>query len=275
MLPGRRTDTGAIYVTQGPPPAGTPLVGGIAVSPAGVIYASQSVVPVFSPLDLFSAGEQGVFFDPSDLSTMFQDSAGGVPVTADGQPVGLILDKSGRNNHASQATAAKRPLYKTDGTLHWLQFDGVDDFIGCTWPTIPNASTLFTGAMRASAASCVMFTPVENDPSRFICVAQAGSTQRPDGNVEEPKYNINGLILSPVERGAFDTALGISTAKVISVEDVNLSVLPWLGFGVGAYSGFSAPLNIYSLIVLGRLATTQEITDTETWVAAKTGVVLP
>jgi len=43
---------------------------------------------------LFANNEQGVFFDPSDLSTMFQDSAGTTPVTADGQPVGLILDKS-------------------------------------------------------------------------------------------------------------------------------------------------------------------------------------
>lgn len=36
----------------------------------------------------------GVWYDPSDLSTLFQDSAGATPVTAAGQPVGLILDKS-------------------------------------------------------------------------------------------------------------------------------------------------------------------------------------
>ncbi len=51
-------------------------------------------VAAFDPLSLFSSGEQGVFFDPSDLTTMFQDSTGITPVTADGQPVGLILDKS-------------------------------------------------------------------------------------------------------------------------------------------------------------------------------------
>lgn len=48
----------------------------------------------WSPLSLFALGEQGAWYDPSDLSTMFQDSAGTLPVTADGQPVGLILDKS-------------------------------------------------------------------------------------------------------------------------------------------------------------------------------------
>ena len=43
---------------------------------------------------LFANNEQGFFYDPNDLSTMFQDAAGTVPVTAAGQPLGLILDKS-------------------------------------------------------------------------------------------------------------------------------------------------------------------------------------
>lgn len=43
---------------------------------------------------VFRGGEQGFVFDPNDLSTMYQDAAGTVPVTAVGQPVGLILDKS-------------------------------------------------------------------------------------------------------------------------------------------------------------------------------------
>ncbi len=43
---------------------------------------------------LFANGEQGFFYDPNDLSTMFQDAVGTVPVTAAGQPVGLLLDKS-------------------------------------------------------------------------------------------------------------------------------------------------------------------------------------
>lgn len=60
---------------------------------------------------MFSRGEPGAWYDPSDLSTLFQDSAGTVPVTAVEQPVGLMLDKSGRGNHATQATTTKRPVY--------------------------------------------------------------------------------------------------------------------------------------------------------------------
>ena len=63
----------------------------------------------FSPASLFAAGEQGAWYDPSDFSTMFQDNLGATPVTAVEQTVGLILDKSGRGNNASQATAGSRP----------------------------------------------------------------------------------------------------------------------------------------------------------------------
>lgn len=64
--------------------------------------------------DLWKAGEQGIYLDASDLSTMFQDAAGTLPVYAPGQgqvdpPVGRILDKSGRGNHAYQTTTTRRP----------------------------------------------------------------------------------------------------------------------------------------------------------------------
>lgn len=53
------------------------------------------------PRSLFSAGEQGVWFDPSDFSSLFQDAGETTPVTAVGQPVVRMRDKSGRGNHAT------------------------------------------------------------------------------------------------------------------------------------------------------------------------------
>ena len=56
----------------------------------GSLVGSGSV----SPLALFAANEPGVWFDPSDLTTLFTDPAGTTPVTTPGQTVGLMLDKS-------------------------------------------------------------------------------------------------------------------------------------------------------------------------------------
>ena len=58
---------------------GSGLVGG------GVQASIQSL--------LFGLGEPGVLFDPTDLTTLFQDRAGTTPVTDAGQSVGLRLSK--------------------------------------------------------------------------------------------------------------------------------------------------------------------------------------
>jgi hypothetical protein len=81
----------------------------------------------FSPRVLFANGEQGVWFDPSDLATMFQDVAATIPAVV-GAAVARIDDKSGRGNHAGQPTAAARPVLRQDaGGRYYLEFDGTDD----------------------------------------------------------------------------------------------------------------------------------------------------
>jgi hypothetical protein len=47
-----------------------------------------------SPASLFAAAEPGTWYDPSQITTLFQDNAGTTPVTAPNQTVGLMLDKS-------------------------------------------------------------------------------------------------------------------------------------------------------------------------------------
>lgn len=61
--------------------------------------------------DLFQvAGSRGFDFLPSDWTTLFQDTAGATPVTAAGQSVRRMTDRSGLGNHATQATAANAPV---------------------------------------------------------------------------------------------------------------------------------------------------------------------
>ena len=97
----------------------------------------------WTPARLFSQGQQGVWYEPRP-EYLYQDAAGTVPVTADGDPVGYMQDLSGNGNHATQSVSAERPVYRTDGTLHWLQFDGVDDTMGTANPVV-SGPTVFAG----------------------------------------------------------------------------------------------------------------------------------
>jgi hypothetical protein len=62
---------------------------------------------------------------------MWQDSAGTTPAAID-SPVGKINDKSGNGNHATQATAAARPMLREASGLKYLDFDGIDDHLAST-----------------------------------------------------------------------------------------------------------------------------------------------
>ncbi len=55
-------------------------------------YAKYFSEGGFNVRTLFANGEQGLWYDSSDLSSMYQDSAGTTAAVV-GQPVGLILDK--------------------------------------------------------------------------------------------------------------------------------------------------------------------------------------
>jgi hypothetical protein len=101
----------------------------------------------WTPADLFASGEQGGWYDPSDLSTMFQLSTGTTAVAV-GDPVGYIADKSGRGNHLTQANAAFRPVLRQNGGLYYLEFDGVDD----TMSTL-GVFTIAAGFFHANALS--------------------------------------------------------------------------------------------------------------------------
>lgn len=112
----------------------------------------NSLNPVWSVLDVFKTGSEGVWYDPSDLSTLFQDAAGTIPVTANGDPVGKMLDKSGNHNHAIQDVSSRRVAYQTDGILHKLVFDGVDDsFASSAFSTVLTQPFCMTIAVKAEA----------------------------------------------------------------------------------------------------------------------------
>ena len=99
-------------------PLTRPLVGALS---RGLTQAGAGGGAAFSPADRFT-GINGFWYAPNDLSTMFQDAAGTVPVTATGQTVKRINDKSGNGHHI--ANAAANWTLQNDGTNNYLLTDG-------------------------------------------------------------------------------------------------------------------------------------------------------
>ena len=102
----------------------------------------NEVVEVIDPLQaliasLYGSNEQGGLYVPKPVvdgtQALFQDAAGTTAVTADGEPVGLMLDQSPNSVDASQSTAAAKPAYKV--TPDRLLLDIVDDSLTITVPT--------------------------------------------------------------------------------------------------------------------------------------------
>lgn len=271
---------------------------------AMALGVSTSGAAEWTPAALFAAGEQGAWYDPSDLSTMFQDSAGTTPVTAVDQPVGRINDKSGRGNHATQATATKRPMLKDDGTgKKYLLFDGVDDAMSTS--TIALASSGLSG-----------FTGVRIDAvgATYKCMFEAGpdsASNSTDGcygvwapwdsatkialnmsNIGVPLrvtadqnstlnerdvitskwdfgnlLSVDGALKNYINRVKQTTTTAISRANSIQPDKP-------IYIGARTATSFNMAMSLFSLILVARLTTTEETSDTEEWVAEKIGVTL-
>lgn len=110
---------------------GIPIRNGLPIGLGSVAPLASGGGSPFSPLSLFSGGAPGAWYDPSDYTTLFQDSAGTTPVTAVEQPVGLMLDKSqglvlGNNIFAVVSTQAAWSAlgggaYSANGTSGFIQ----------------------------------------------------------------------------------------------------------------------------------------------------------
>jgi hypothetical protein len=250
----------------------------------------------WTPTDLASLG---AWFDPSDLSTMFQDAAGTTPVTAAGQPVGLILDKSGNGYHASQATSTARPLFQIDGSgKHYLAFDGVDDYLSTAAIDLTGTSkvTVISGTLDTTTSLSILYETSANaiGGGAFFCAVDYNS-----GGVSD--WLVSGNAAIAFTTVADQTARAVTTAEMSSVFTAGVGALSVNvngsaqtlenvynptgtstgNFGnhplfIGARSGPSLPFNgnLYSFILGATNYDAATVLAAETWVAGKTGVTL-
>ncbi|MER9901593.1 hypothetical protein [Mesorhizobium sp. M0130] len=119
---------------------------------------------------MFGGGVDGAWYDPSDLSTLFKDVAGATPVTAAGDAVARVNDKSGNGHNLLQSSAGLRPIYRTSGGLSWLEFDGVDDTM--------STSTIFLTLQVPSYIAACFSKGAENALSVFAVFKDASNYHR-------------------------------------------------------------------------------------------------
>jgi hypothetical protein len=264
---------------------------------AALILAGRTTGGSGSPASLFQRGDNGVWLDPSDLSTMFQDAAGTTPVTANNDPVGLIRDKSGNGNHFTQSTTTKRPLYKTSGGLSWLDFDGTDDWmtagdavdpltfdlwgvVGCQITSGTSASLL----AKSLSGSLVGRYAILRDTGSLYCLYQGGTVDqggnaadsstavrvitgriaRSEGNVSA---RINGVAFGAADPFTADSGTSRNTTSRLLMGAYNDAT------DAGEAAGFFLTGRIYGVILVRTaLVVDSYIFATEQYMSGKTGI---
>ena len=258
---------------------------GIGINKLGVINKSG-----FNPATLFGSGEEGAWYDPSDFSTMFQNSDGTGAPAVNG-PIGYIADKSGNGNTAIQATSAKRPTLRQDGSLYYLEFFGAQglatssiDFTGT------NEMTVVSGAQKDIDATVVIaeLSPHvgQNDGAFRLASAVTNAWRYTSKGTNTINVNTGADYAPPstnVLIGISDIDGDVTKIRVDGVETASSTSDQGNGpFGnwslnIGARDNATSLFldgRIYGLLVRGAESNAGEIASTEAYMAAKTGVTL-
>lgn len=234
-----------------------------------VADASVTSIPwrprvLWSPAEIFEGGTQGAWYDPSDLSTLFQDNGGTVPVTADGDPVALMLDLSGNGNDATQLTAAARPTWRTDGVLSWLEYDGVDDLMEIPAIAYAEPLSLCLGLQRFSSGDYGSFrSPLST--GKYAGLSKSGSGGAGAINNAGGSARLNGIPFAGNREALYNALQSAS----IGNSDAALSN-PGTFF---CYANLCPPGKVYCYLEAEGIGIAQ-IAWAERWTAAKSGVTL-
>lgn len=258
---------------------------GLGVNKLGAVNTSDPVAK------LFANGEQGAWYDISDLSTLFQED--GTTPAAVGEEVGKVLDKSGNGNHLVQTTATLCPRLQVENGRYYLDFDGGDglattstvDFTGTDSMTVcagVRKDVLDTGVVAELSGNVT-----GNDGSfRLASISTASGQYRyqstGDGAVRAANASPFGVGTN-VLTGISDISDPVATIRVDGTQEATVVDSQGAGnygnytLNVGARSAASALFldgRIYNLVVRGATCTDGELAALEAYVARKTGVTL-
>lgn len=203
-------------------------------------------------------------------------------------------------NHAFQTTSTSRPVLKQDaGGQYYLKFDGVDDGMVTNSIdfTATDKMTVFAG-VRTLASSVGILAELSANISSFQGTfflstldtggADGAALKLNDAPTSFVGYTPSTRPVTYVASIAFDSSTNTYSDQIKyranTVPIVGTDVTPASGprnftsapLYIGRRGGTTLPFNghIYGLIVRGAATTDAKITQTEKWLAKKTGVAL-
>lgn len=248
----------------------------------------------FAPVSLHSgvaALSPKVWYDTSDWDSLYQDSAGTTPVTAVGDPVGLMLDKSGNGFHASQSVSINRPTLEQDADgKYYLEFNGTNSRMTTSAIDLSgtNKITLIAGVSKVSdAASGIIAEFSANATTNngaFYLLASNGSA----ANYRVLVKGVNTASSTPTvaapDVSVFSTTATLSVSGAFLVRrDAAQITNSAFDFGVGNFgnhqlfighrSGGSLHFNggLYGFILRAADSTLAEIQNAEKYMNLKSG----
>jgi len=254
------------------------------ITSSKIIGRKITAVPVYrgrwNPLSVAPV----LWLDPADKSTLFQDSAGTTPVAADGDPVGLWMDKSGNGNHFSQSTTASKPTYRESGDLSWIEFDGVDDVLEMSGALVGTEQVTAVAGAMYSTGGYVLNQNSGAFSSYRLYNSGTADIFRSTGDTGGATASAGAsLPVTDVYTGMGDTGNDICTLRVGGIQQNSDAS----GQGGGAYEGANNSAvgaqstgasyldgNVYSVIVCDRILSPSEIASAEKFTAQRTGVTL-
>jgi hypothetical protein len=187
--------------------------------------------------------------------TCYQDSAGTVPVTGVEQPVGKILDRSGRGNHATQPTSAARPILSAlyNAVLYSEQFDNAI-WVKTSATITANFTLAPDGCTTADLLTITGAGIVRQDPGvgvvagakLFVCVhLKYDTSQYVQVSYRSSAFTgLNAVVNFDLVNGTYSGAVGVADVTITAVANGFYKC----GFSVTAIGADTTPVFIIAIV---------------------------
>ena len=227
---------------------------------------------------LFSAGEQGAFYIPRPVvngtQALFQDAAGTVPVTADGDPIGSTKDQSPNDRSSIQSVSTRRPVYSTDGALNFAAFDGIDSFLQATYgAAVTPPCTLSIAINRLDNSNAeILLTGLDYSTRHQISISGREISIGASGAsfISGNKLPVGKHIITLVINGA-SSSLRVDGLVVASGTLDNSVAATGLTIGSGSGGSNAIKQDVYGIVHAEGIS---KVDDIESYLATLAGVTL-